>query len=514
MTKEMQAEKMKAEKMKAEKMQAEKNINKDNLSAEGTRTRKIGGVLLFLSLPVSLFLLPFPIYSLSFDEVIATIEETYEMQSIQREIQRLEAEKRAASSPEDIRAALNPQTTIFSVVDESFAEETSLTGAASLSLPLSLSPAERDAVQTWQNSIAQAETRATETYVNTYIKLFELYQGLWLLQEEEAVLKLEVGAAEVYVELIRERFKVGTVPLASLNLAEETLTERQEDLIGNRLEQRLTWFELSRFTGITAAASGGAPEIPGAGNSPEEASVNQAELPRLKAVDFRVRQRIEDLLTPPEMEGWIVENHPALLRERIGIAQLRQNIDRLLKPDYDLSVKSFLNYRDHSFSLTYNLADPEVSAGYNFPIFSAGEIPSGSGSSVETWNTGIGVNLSIGSNRHDRLRAEAQGILLEEEQARLEYLTQQSLLNLRSAYQQLLKSLELMAQAERSLERSRDTRNIVEAKRELDQAPRHEVLESTAGEARAAWKVQESRVTAEKAYLNLLKESALFEEKL
>jgi hypothetical protein len=48
----------------------------------------------------------------------------------------------------------------------------------------------------------------------------------------------------------------------------------------------------------------------------------------------------------------------------------------------------------------------------------------------------------------------------------------------------------------------------------LDQAPRHEVLESTAGEARAAWKVQESRVTAEKAYLNLLKESALFEEKL
>lgn len=488
------------------------------------RRKKITTPFLFLSLALFLFQGVPAVYSLTFEEVIGTIEDTYEMQSARREIRRLEAEKKAASSPEDIRAALSPQGTVLSVVDGDTAEETRFTGAATLSLPFSLSAAEKDAVRTWQNSIAQAQSLASETYVNTYIRLFGLYQNLWLLQQEESVLANEVEASEVYLELMRERFRVGTVPLSTLALAEENLTERQENLITNRLEQRLAWFELSRLTGITAVGDGGTAPGSSSGTTTGSAGTSltpapglassQFPLPRLEPVKLQVKLRADDIPAPPEMEGWIVENHPVLVRERIGITQLRQNLDSLLKPDYDLSVKSFLNYQDHSVSLTWNLVDPEITAAYNFPIFSLGELPVSSGSSLETWNTGLGISLSYGSNRNDRLKAEAQAISLEEEQAKIEYLTQQSLLNVRSAYQQLLKSLELVDQASRTLDRSKETRKIVEAKRDLDQSPRHEVLESTAAEARAAWKIEQARIAAEKAYLTLLKESAMFEEKM
>jgi len=440
----------------------------------------------FIILTVLTALAAAPLFGLSFDEVLDTIEENYDMRSARMEVDILEAEARAAASPEDIRFDLDPSLRATSEIDGDFPGETSLSGSTSLFIPLGLSKTERDNLNSLRNSIAAARLKASETYAATYILLFSLYQDLWLLQQEAAVLEAEVKAIELYMELMQERFKTGAIPLSSLNLVEETRIERQEGLIRNGLAQRLAWFELSLNTGI------------------------DGDLPILDELDLDMAE----ISRPPDLEAWIIENHPVIEQSRIGLSQTQQNLDRLMRPDYDFSIRPFLNYQDHSFSLNYNLVDPEITAGYDFPIDTWGEIPAGSGSSTETWNTGISFNFSLGSNRNDRLSAEALNISLEKEETRLDYTIQSTLLKVRSAYQQLLRSQELLEYAERNMERSINNRQIVEAKRDLNQAPRHEVLEAEANEARARWKIRDARIDMYKAYLNLLKEAALFEELL
>jgi outer membrane protein TolC len=367
-------------------------------------------------------------------------------------------------------------------VDGSFGEETRLSGNASLTIPLSLSADERDRLTALRSSLAQARMTESEIRAESYILLFSLYKKLWLLQQEAPVLEAESTAAELYAQAMQERFNAGNIPLASLNLAEEAMISRREALGRNRLEQNLTWFELTLNTGI------------------------EGPVPRLEAVDME----LEELPKPPELEERITTNHPLIEASRRALEILRQNRMRQLEPDLDISIRPFWNYRDHSVSLAYSFADPEISAAYSFPITTWGEIPSGSGSSVETWNTGVSVNISLGSNRYDRLSAEAAGVSIKREEAKLDFLIQSTLLKVRSAYQQLLRSRELLEQAERNRERSATVLRIVEAKRELDQVPRHEALEAAADEARARWRIQEAESAVEKAYLGFLKETGMF----
>ncbi|MGC9311774.1 MAG: TolC family protein, partial [Sediminispirochaetaceae bacterium] len=242
-----------------------------------------------------------PLFGLNFDEVLRTIEENYDMQSARLEVQILEAEARAAVSPEDIRFDLDPSLKITSETDGEFAGETSLSGSTSIFIPLGLSSMEQDNLNTIRSSITAARLKASETYTSTYILLFSLYQDLWLLQQEAAVLEAEVKSSELYMELMQERFNAGSLPLSSLSLVEETMIERQEALIRNGLAQRLAWFELSLNTGL------------------------DGDMPELEALDFE----IEEIPRPPELETWIVENHPLIEQSRIGVEKIRLNLERL-----------------------------------------------------------------------------------------------------------------------------------------------------------------------------------------
>ena len=362
--------------------------------------------------------------------------------------------------------------------------ETSVSGYTSVSVPFSLSGEEKDRLYTVGNSLAIARSIAAEVRAAGYIRIASLYQDLWLLQQETDVLKAEVAASELYLELLQERFNTGAISLAFLNQAEETRIERQEALIRNTLEQRLAWFELSLNTGL------------------------EGDLPQLEELEIGVG----DVPKPPELEGWIIRNHPVPARSRMLIDLLKQTTTRKLEPDIEVSIKPFWDYQDHSIAMTYTIFDPELTAGYTFPIHTWDEIPSGSGSSVETWSTGFSVNISLGSNRYDRLSADAAEVSIREEESRLEYLVQSTFLKVRSAYQQLLRSNELVMQAQRNLDRSISNRIIIEAKRNLDQAPRHEVLEAVANEARGVWRLRAAKIGSEKAFLNLLQEAALFDK--
>ncbi len=438
-------------------------------------------ILMLLSIPLWLTAV-IPSGALTFDELIGSMDGNYNVQAALLEVSRLEAEERAAAYPEDLRLSAAPALMTLSEVDGPFGEETRLSGNTSLTIPLSLSADERDRLTALRSSLAQARMTESEIRAESYILLFSLYKELWLLQQEAPVLEAESAAAELYAQAMQERFNAGNIPLASLSLAEETMISRREALGRNRLEQNLTWFELTLNTGI------------------------EGPVPRLEAVDME----LAELPKPPELEEKITANHPLIEASRGALEILRQNRMRQLEPDLDISIRPFWNYRDHSVSLAYSFADPEISAAYSFPIITWGEIPSGSGSSVESWNTGVSVNITLGSNRNDRLSAEAAGVSIKREEAKLDFLIQSTLLKVRSAYQQLLRSRELLEQAERNRERSATVLRIVEAKRELDQVPRHEALEAAADEARARWRIQEAESAVEKAYLGFLKETGMF----
>jgi outer membrane protein TolC len=446
-------------------------------------TARFGKRILLFSSAFFMLISVSPLTGLSFETVMEAADNNFDLQNALLEVERLEAEVRAATLPDDIRFAFNPSLKVLTEIDGEFAGETSVSGYTSVAVPFSLSGDEKDRLQAVRNSLAIARSDATEVRAASYIKIASLYQDLWLLQQEAEVLEAEVAASELYMELMQERFNTGAISLASFNQADETRIERQEAQIRNTLEQRLAWFELSLNTGL------------------------EGDLPRLEALEIR----IGDIPKPPELEDWIIRNHPVPGRSRMIIDLLRQTTARQLEPDIDVSIKPFWNYQEHSVALTYTIFDPEFIAGYTFPIRTWDEIPSGSGSSVETWSTGVSVNISLGSNRYDRLSATAAEISIREEESRLEYLVQSTFLKVRSAYQQLLRSNELVMQARRNLERSISNRRIVEAKRELDQAPRHEVLEAVANEARGAWRLRAAEIGSEKAFLNLLKEAALFD---
>ena len=57
----------------------------------------------------------FPLFGLTFDEILDTIDENYDMQSALMEVNILEAEARAAASPEDIRIDLDPSLKATSI---------------------------------------------------------------------------------------------------------------------------------------------------------------------------------------------------------------------------------------------------------------------------------------------------------------------------------------------------------------------------------------------------------------
>ncbi len=424
-------------------------------------------------------------FGLNFQIVTDQLEKTYDVEFAILEVERLEKEIRALLNPGDYNFGFNPTIKATSLEEGDFGEEMELSGTASLKIPLGLSDIEKEKLDFSLNSLKLAELAVATAKEKSYIKLYNLYQTAWLLQEEEPILKLEVEAAENYSEILWQRFKAGTVSLIALAAADETLQEKNEDYSQNILKQRLAWFELMF-------------------NANLEMEVEILEKNILN---------MEDLPKPPELNDWIIENHPSVKIERVKISQIKQTIKRMMKPDIDISIKPFLNYDGHFASLTYSLSDPELSGSYSYPGFTIGEIPTGSSNNaVPTWNTGVTVNISLGSNGTDSLNVDALELGLKSAEAKLDYLIESLNLGLRSSYQQLVRNQGVFDQAERDLIRSSENHKIIETKKDLGQASEFDLIESQSLVARSEWKIEAARVNTELSWLSVLEAASWFEK--
>jgi outer membrane protein TolC len=424
------------------------------------------------------------VFSLDFQTVTDQLSKTYEVEFAVLDVERLEKEIRALLNPEDYIFAFNPTIKAISLEDGEFGEEIELSANASLKIPLGLSNIENEKLDYSLNSLKLAKLSLETAKEKSYIKLYNLYQAAWLLQEEEPVLAMEVRAAENSSEVLQQRFKAGTVSLITLAAADENLQERNDEYSLNILKQRLAWYELM-FNG----------------NLEIEPEVLE-----------KITIKMEDIPKPPELSVWIQKNHPLVNIERVKIEQLEQTIIRMKKPDFEISLKPFINYADHSASLTYSFSDPEITSAYTFPLHTFGEIPAGSGSSSASWNTGLTVNISLGSNRSDNLNIDALELGLKSAEAKLKFLIESLKLGIRSSYQQLIRNQGALDQTERDLIRSNENHKIVETKKELGQASEFDLLESQSLVARAEWKIEAARINTEISWLSVLEDAAWFEK--
>ena len=440
-----------------------------------------------LLIVLSILIISTQAFGLNFQTVTNQVDKTYDVEYALLEVERLEKEIIALMHPKDYNFILNPTTIrAISQEDGTFGEEIELSASASVKIPLGLSDIEKEKVEFSYNSLRLAEAAVETARQKAFIKLYNLYQNAWLLQEEEVILELEVEAAENYSEILQQRFKAGSVSLITLAAADETLQERHDDYSQNILKQRLSWYELMFTSNLDM----------------EREPLEKNEI------------KMEDLPRPPELYGWIEENHPLVDIERVKLVQLEQTMQRMRKPDLDISIKPFLNSvgNEYTASVNYNFITPELTPqfGYNKTF---GEIPSSGGSSSpSTWNTGITVSIALGSNRSDNLNIEALQLGLNSAEAKLEFLIDSLNLELRSSYQQLIRDQGALDQAKRNLIRSTENHKIMETKKELGQASEFELLESESLVARAEWKIEEARIDTERSWLTVLEDAAWFEE--
>ncbi|HAK46581.1 MAG TPA: hypothetical protein DCO79_11775 [Spirochaeta sp.] len=423
-------------------------------------------------------------FGLDFKAVKDQIEATYDVEFAKLEVARLEKEIAGLLRPEDFNLSINPTIKAISLEGGDFGEEIELSGTASFKIPLGLSDIEKEALDFSLDSLELAELSVKTARVKAFIKLYNLYQTAWLLQEEEPILELEVKAAENYSDILYQKFMAGTVSLIALAAADETLQEKKDNYSQNMLKQRLAWYELMFNANLEMEA--------------ETLEKNTIEM--------------KDLPKPPELRDWINENHPLVKIERVKIDQLVQTAARLEKLNLDISLKPFLNYADHSASLTYAFSDPEITSAYSFPLYTFGEIPPGSNNSTPTWNTGFTINMSIGSNNSDNSKIDTLELGIKSAMMKLDYQIESINLGLRSSYQQFIRNQDALEQAKRNLIRSNENHKIIETKRDLGQASESDLLESQALVARAEWKIEAARINTEVSWLSVLEDAAWFEK--
>jgi len=414
-------------------------------------------------------------FALTFNDLALTLDNTFEVQNA--ELQKINAQNTIDlyKNPEDISFSLNPGVNLLTETGGTFPGETNFTGTLSVKIPVGLSAEEKEKLDFARDALIYSSESLDSTKRKTFANFYSLYQEAWLLQEEKSVLHAELDAAESKAANLQSQYAEGTLALTALTIAQEELRIKQEEYSQELTKQKISWYELS-FTTNTLI---------------KDELLERFELPMGK------------LPTPPELSVTAFENDPDLEAQKRKIEQIQKTVSRLKNQNFSMSVKPYLGIEDHSVSLEYSNDNPVLYAAYSFPVYTIGELPVQGNTSNSTWNTGITFSLAYKTANTDKWNSSILLTNLQQENARLDYM--QNLLNLkiRSEYQQYLKSLDLLEQSKRDLDRSSENKKIIETKTALGQTSEYERKESDANILRSAWRVESARIEIEKAYLNI-----------
>jgi outer membrane protein TolC len=435
---------------------------------------------MLMGVSVLLLLFSGQVYSTDFQAMVRLIDSSFEVRSAALDVEQSRVDLELLSHPGDVSFSLDPSVKFLTVDDEDvqFGEEISISGTVSAKIPVGLSSPEKERLTFSQFDLQQKEETLKSARIETFISLFSMYQDIWLLQREEVILEKELDAEELSYKSASERYALGSISIKSLEDARDNYDEKNEEMLQNKLEQRISWYKLKTII----------------------------ELEEDPVILDRIVLETGELPKPPELYEWLNANHPLLRAEREKIGQLETTMARLVKVDLDLSVKAFFNSVDNtvSASLSYDFMDPLITPAVGFPVYTFGEIPSTSGGGAATWNLGMTFTLGLGTGKSDRLTIEDLELELQRSRYRLDYLSETVNLALRTAYQQHVKNTTALDEAQRILDISENNRKIVSARKELNQTSELDILLSDNAVDRSLWKIEAARIAMEKSWLNLL----------
>ncbi len=414
-------------------------------------------------------------FALTFNDLALTLGKTFEVQNA--ELQKENAQKTIElyKNPADISFSLNPGVNLLTETDGAFPGETNFKGSFSVKIPVGLSAEEKEKLNFAIDALIYSSDTLDSTKRKTFASFYTLYQEAWLLQEEESVLHAELAAAESKADNLQSLYKEGTLALTTLTIAQEELRLKQEEYSQELTKQKIAWYELSFTT---------------------NSLIREDVLERFEL-------SMDKVPSPPELTVTAFENDPDLKAQKRKIEQLMKTVSRLTTQNFSMSIKPYLGIEDHSVSLEYSNANPVLSAVYSFPVYTIGELPSQGNISNSTWNTGITFSISYNTGNTDKWNSSILTTNIQQESARLDYMQNLLSLKIRSEYQQYLKSLDLLEQSKRDLERIMENKKIIETKTALGQTSEYERKESDANILRAEWRLENTRIEIEKAYLNI-----------
>jgi outer membrane protein TolC len=438
-----------------------------------------------MKLGLLLIMLSQALTAMQFSDLTILMDNTYTVQNALRTRSIAEAEMAVLAYPGDISLNLEPSSRVLTEEGGSFGSTVSISGSASMGIPLSLSKIDKERVSFAANDVLLADRAVESAREDVYIRLHSLFQKLWLLQNEEPVLQMELEAAEKALQIKQKQFEAGSISLLVLTEAGEIFRNRQDRNNQNILDQNITIFEIRSITGLDLSEE-----------SLEKTVLDISELP-----------------PPPELFDHVLQNNSLVLMENLKLREMEQTMERVSRLDYDLSVKSTFNSADNGITanIGLDLMDPAITSSINFPVYTFGEEESAGSGSDNTWSLGFAFEIGLGAGKESSLERVSLEQQIIQQKGKLDNIINAVNLDLRSSYQQYKKDLEAIESALQVLERSRTNHKIIETKDTLGQVSEHDLLESEALVRRSEWNVEAVRINAEKSWLSLLSRASWFE---
>ena len=417
--------------------------------------------------------------TLSFRSVLNDLESSTSIQSAWYSYEKSRKEIEYYRHPGDIELSVQPGVkTQYS--EEGDSGQTDLTMSTGATFVLGRSLLQEERLRTAERDFVTEKLSLDEVRRERILYLYQLYSGLWLLQQEYPILVDDKTLAEERYNGLVQLYENGAATLSEVEDGEENLQLAESGLNQNLLDQRLTWFTLEQARGLM-------------GNG------TMNEIPILEDLVFETSLNSR----PVSMTPNVLNASSDYSGQQNTITTLTETMKRLEKQDWNLLLKPFLTHGDHDWAMTYSWENRNLDLNYTFPM---GTFNKAEQQSVqqENWITGITLTLALGLGKTDRLDRDVLHSEMQRQQELLEEQSDRLSLELRTLYQRYIQAGDLLEQAKETSIRQSRLKEAVETRYEAGQALRTDRFSADISERRSLWKVEEARISLQQIYMSLM----------
>jgi outer membrane protein len=412
--------------------------------------------------------------ALSFEEVVAGLDDTPAVAEARLARQAAEQRLEILSFAGDIDLGIVPSTTFATEEDSSFPDRTSVGIGVSADIPLGLSSGERLARDEALDALDRARAVEESARADAWIDLLTRYRAAWLAEQELLVLQAEEEAAREHARTVTDRFDRGAASLNEVNAAEDDLLEAQLARREGTLATRLRRLELLYAAGLERNRT----------DLLEEVAFTLPEIPR-----------------PPELTQWAAATDPRILALRDEVAATTREEQALPGVIGSPTLRGGFSGWDQNAGVAFNTAAPSLALDYSTTLATSGSLPESrsSSSTEDTWELSFSLSLPLRTTRGDSLSSELFATTAARAAVGIAAVEDELAVAIRGRYQQYELADEAIADAERSVEFATRLLETIRERHATDRATTADVLLAEAQYQRALYRLAAAHADREDA---------------